>query len=160
MKRERAITGTPVRSGFDSWAALVDVIVASLESSSNIRSGSVAPELARLDGLGPALAGGGYLESDPVVLVADPLHVSFKILTGAAAFAASDSEAVIPGSGTAAAAWCLYLPKIATFAAAVEEAVNDSAHLELGPAPEPKDEAVKSAVALDLDALRNLGSTS
>jgi hypothetical protein len=160
MKRERAIAGTPVRSGFDSWTALVDVIVASLESSSNIQAGSVAPELAHLDGLGPALAGGGYLESDPVALVADPLHVSFTIPTGAAAFEVADSESVIPGSGTAAAAWCLYLPKVATFAGALDEAVKGSAHLKVGPAPETKDEAVKSAAALDLDALRNLGGTS
>lgn len=161
MKRERTIAGTPVQSGFGSWRALVEAIVASLESSPNIPNGSVAPELAYLDGLGPALAGGGHLESAPVVLVASPLHVSFTIATGAAAFSVEAFEPTIPGSATAAADWRLYLPRVAAFDAALETAVNGRAHLKVGPAPEPKEEAVKSsAAAVDLDALRQLGGGS
>lgn len=160
MKRERFIAGTPVRSGFDSWVALVDVIVASLENSSNIPVGSVAPELARIDGLGPALAGGGYLDNDAIVLVADPLHVSFTIVTGGPAFEVEDSESVIPGSGTADAAWQVYIPRVATFAADLEAAVKDSAHLKVGSAPKPREESAKSAGALDLESMRNPGGQS
>lgn len=160
MNRSRRIAGTPVRSGFDSWAALVDVLTASLETSPNIPTGTVPPELARLDGLGPALAGGGHLDTTAIVLVADPLHVSFTIVTGGAAFDADDAGTIVPGSASAAADWRLYVPKVDPFTPALEAAAKGSGHLQIGNPPDVKKNERAASGGIDLDMIRRLAASS
>ena len=53
MERHRTIAASPVRSATDAWQLVTTLIANTLERSPNVEAGSVAGELAALDGLGP-----------------------------------------------------------------------------------------------------------
>ena len=153
MKRRRTIAGTPLRSGFDSWAAIVAIVVASLESSKNIPEGSVSTELEGLEGIGAALTV-SHLAFGRVTLVAEPLWVEFDVITGEAAFEVDEDHSVVPGSATADGSWKLYLPEVPALKVALEAAVKNRPHVKLGKAPEPVDKA--AAFGFNAEALRQL----
>lgn len=158
MKRHRTFAASPVRSAAEAWDVVSALIARTLERSAEIPTGSVAGELAVLDGLGPALIAGGHLESDGLVLCDVGLHVTIRVVTADAALTVRENLNPVPGGGSATAAWMLYLPSPGALDASVASAAKRSSHLsaEAPPTSTPSARSSKRQVssAIDLAALR------
>ena len=164
MKRQRTFAASPVRSAAEAWEVVSTVIAKTLERSPAVPSGSVAGELAALDGLGPALIAGGHLESDGLVLCDIGLHVTIRVMTADAALAVRENRNPVPGGGSATEAWMLYLPSPGALDSTVAQASNGSPNLSVDTppksAPSAKSRRREAASAIDLEALRGEASKS
>ena len=162
MKRQRTFAASPVRSAADAWDVVSTVITKTLERSPKIPKGSVAGELAALDGLGPALIAGGHLESDGLVLCDIGLHVTIRVVTADAALAVRENPNPVPGGGGATADWMLYLPSPGALDASLARAAKRSSHLsdDAPPTSAPSDKPRMGEVgaAIDLEAFRQESS--
>ena len=158
MERHRTIAASPVQSATEAWQAVTALVADTLERSPDIAAGSVADELAALDGLGPALIAGGHLESKGLVLCDVGLHVTIKVLTADPALGVKENLNPVPGGASATDGWLLYIPLPGALDASVTAAAKRSSHLsvETPPASAPATKAAesKAASAIDLDALR------
>jgi hypothetical protein len=105
----RRIAAAPVRSASEAWSIVCQLISDTLERSPSIPSGSVATELQRLNGLGPALIAGGHLEKDGLTLVDEMLYATIRVLTADAALEVEENLP-IPGGGSATGSWMIYFP--------------------------------------------------
>jgi hypothetical protein len=163
MKRTRTIAAAPVRSASEAWGTVMKLIADTLERSSAISDGTVAAELASLDGLGPALIAGGHLEERGLVLVDYGLHLTIAVVTGDRALSVDENLNPVPGGMGATNDWVLYLPSPDPLVAATSAAAKKSVHLSVesppSAPPEPADKSDGSRQSeLDLDALRRLRS--
>lgn len=162
MERERTIAASPVRSAAEAWGIVATLIAETLERSADVPDGSVAEELAALDGLGPALVAGGHLETDGLVLCDNGLHVTIRVLTADAALAVKENLNPVPGGGRATGGWMLYLPSPGALDTSVAGAAKRSAHLTVDAPPKsaPVAKGKKQAAdsVLDLAALRKATS--
>ena len=158
MKRQRTFAASPVRSAAEAWDLVARLITKTLERSPAVPDGSVAGELAALDGLGPALIAGGHLESNDLVLCDIGLHVTIRVVTSDAALNVRENHNPVPGGGRATDAWMLYLPSPGALDASVAGAAKRSSHLSVGAPPKsvPSARSSKREVrsAIDLEALR------
>ena len=162
MKRQRTFAASPVRSAAEAWDVVSAVITKTLERSPEVPNGSVAGELAALDGLGPALIAGGHLESAGLVLCDVGLHVTIRVVTADAALAVRENHNPVPGGASATETWMLYLPSPGALDASVARAAKRSAHLSVDAPPKsaPPAKSSKREVgsAIDLEALRREAS--
>lgn len=158
MERQRTIAASPVRSAADAWDVVATLLATTLERSPSVPAGSVAGELAVLEGLGPALIAGGHLESDGLVLCDVGLHLTIRVVTADAALAVKENINAVPGGGSATSAWVLHVPLPGALDTSVVRTVKRSPHLsvEAPPKTAPVARAEPAARALDLDALRRL----
>ena len=162
MERQRTIAASPVRSAAEAWDVVTTLIAKTLERSPEVPTGSVAGELAVLDGLGPALIAGGHLESDGLVICDIGLHVTIRVMTADAALAVRENLNPVPGGGSATDAWMLYLPSPGALDASVAGAAKRSSHLSVDvppkSAPSAKAHKREAGSAIDLEALRKEAS--
>lgn len=160
MERHRLIAAAPFRSATDAWQITSSLIADTLEISSAIESGSVASELAPLNGLVPALIAGGHLESNGLVLCDINLHVTFCVVTADAALRVQENLNPVPGGGNATDGWILYVPPVKTLVASITAATKKSPHLsaDAPPASAPKlKEQIRSEHSyIDLESLRKI----
>lgn len=158
MKRQRTFAASPVRSAAEAWDVVSTLIAKTLERSAAVPNGSVAGELAALDGLGPALIAGGHLESDGLVLCDVGLHVTLRVVTADAALTVSENHNPVPGGGSATETWMLYLPSPGPLDASVARAAKRSSHLSVDAPPKSAPSARSSkrevGAVIDLEALR------
>ena len=158
MERYRTIAASPVRSASEAWEVVVALIANTLERSPNVVGGSVANELAVLDGLGPALIAGGHLESKGLVLCDVGLHVTVRVVTADAALGIDENLKPVPGGAGATDGWILHIPLPGPLDASVVAAAKRSPHLSVDapPASTPAGRAKKQEAgsAIDLEALR------
>ena len=134
MERNRVIAAAPVRSAFEAWKVVSKLLADTLERSRSIPAGSVAKELAPLDGLGPALIAGGHLESKGLVLVDQDIHLTITVMTADAALGVEENLSPVPGA-TATDGWTLYVPPAGPLDGAVAAAVKGSSHLSVDTPP-------------------------
>ena len=158
MERHRTIAASPVRSATDAWQLVTALIASTLERSPKVPAGSVAGELAALDGLGPALIAGGHLESKGLVLCDVGLHVTIQVVTADAALGVNENLNPVPGGGSATDRWMLHIPLPGALNASVVAAAKRSSHLTVDKPPESapaaKVEKREAGSAIDLEALR------
>ena len=156
MLRWRQVAAAPQRRADEAWAAIVDLIADTLDRSPVIDRPDVVAALAVVETVGPLLVAGRHLETQPLVLVADPVRVSIYTVSGVAALDLEENLAPVAG-GASASAWMAYLPAPAPLEADVAKAVKGSSHLSVD---KPPDGTIKAAAAggglLDLDALKHL----
>lgn len=159
MERHRVVAASPVRSAVDAWQVVSTLIAETLERSPDVAAGSVAVELAVLDGLGPALIAGGHLEAKGLVLCDIGLHVTVRVMTADAALGVEENLNPVPGGGRATGGWMLYLPLPGALDASVVAAAKQSSHLSVDAppksAPAVKAHEQRAESLIDLDALRN-----
>jgi hypothetical protein len=163
MERTRFIAAAPVRSASEAWDIVCQLLTSTLERSASVPSGSVATELQRLKGLGPALIAGGHFEKAGLLLTDVDLDVSIQILTGDAALDVEENLNPIPGGASATNGWKIYLQEPGPLSTAVTAAVNGSAHLFSGKLQgSEKTVKIENSVnsLIDMDALRRLGGQS
>jgi hypothetical protein len=163
MERTRFIAAAPIRSASEAWDIVCQLLTSTLERSSSVTSGSVATELQRLKGLGPALIAGGHLEKKGLLLTDENLDVSIQILTGDAALDIEENLNPIPGGASATSGWKIYLQEPGPLSAALSAAINGSTHLCVGkPGASTRTVKIENPVnsLIDMDALRSLGGRS
>lgn len=162
MERHRTIAASPVRSAFEAWEVVTDLIAETLERSPAVPAGSVEAELAALNGLGPALIAGGHLESKGLVLCDAGLHVTITVVTADAALGVEENLNPVPGGASATDGWTLYIPLPGALNASVEATAKRSSHLSVetppNSAPTVKTKRVGAGTDIDLDALRDEAS--
>ena len=142
----------------DAWQLVTALIADTLERSPNVAAGSVAGELAALNGLGPALIAGGHLESEGLVLCDVGLHVTIQVMTADGALGVNENLNPVPGGASATDAWTLHIPLPGALDASVVAAAKRSPHLSVDKPPESapvaKAKKQEAGSAIDLEALR------
>ena len=154
MQRRRTIASAPVRRASETWDTIACLVADTLERSPLIDRADVEDVLNIASSAGTMLVAGGHLESEPLVLVANPVHVSISTVSGDDAEDIDEDLAPVPGGATAQD-WTLYLPAPSHLAAAMSSVVKASAHLSMATPPtEPSTvKASNQGIALDLAAV-------
>lgn len=163
MERIRVIAAAPVRSGSEAWQVLSKLLVDTLERSPAVPAGSVARELAPLNGLGPALIAGGHLESTGLVLVDNGIHLTIVFVTGDRALEVEENLNPVPGGTSATDGWTLCIPSVGPLDRSVAAAVKGSSHLSVKTPPRAaplKGEGASGESVIDVEALRRIGAKS
>jgi hypothetical protein len=154
MQRHRKIAAAPERPASQAWATISQLVVDTLDRSPSISAAEVDTAMAVAAPAGMMLIAGGHLDRHPLVVVADPVHLSITTVSGVAASALEENLAAVPG-GASATAWTVHLPTPAPVGDAVRTVVAGQAHLS---ADEPAaDMGSRQALAeegvINLDAL-------
>jgi len=156
MERHRTIAGSPVRSSTETWDALTDLIVATLDASSNIDAASVRNECEGVAATLSTIIAADCLGDDRLTLVADPVHAHLHVATGVDAFDAERDERLdaIPGGATATR-WRVYVDPPALLDRIVKDGLSTADHFVIGRAPKPTEStAAARKLTVDLDALK------
>lgn len=163
MQRHRRLTGPPLRTASAAWGVLTTLIKDTLVASKNIDAVAVTVALAPLRGLGPALIAAGHLETTPITLISNILHVNITVATGAGVVGVEENLNPVPGGATATQDWTVYLPSPAPLAAVIAEVASQSEHLSVDPVPAVSSSTSAppaSAGLVNLAALDNLQKSS
>ncbi len=152
MLRRRDIAASPVRHADEAWGVIVELIADTLDRSNVIKRADVLDACTVAETVGPRLVAGRHLERTPVVLVADPVHLSIYTVSGAEAFAIEENLTPVPG-GSTASTWTVYLPDPETLTADITAAVAGSKHLTSVAPPTVLVKRAATEELLDLDAL-------
>jgi hypothetical protein len=153
MQRSRQIGAAPRRLAPDAWDVIAALIVDTLERSPEINAADVAAVLTIVAPVGIMLIAGGHLDRQPLVVVADPVHLSITTVSGSGASTLEENLSPVPG-GASATGWTLHLPVPDHLREAAKPIVDADIHLSVDPAPTETRSAVTSAgPSVDLDAL-------
>jgi hypothetical protein len=152
MLRRRDIAASPARRADETWAVIVDLIADTLDRSEVIDQADVLDAFAPAKIIGPRLVAARHLEKSPVVLVADPIHLSVYTVSGTEAITMEENLGPVPG-GSSATTWKVHLPAPEPLTVDITAAVVDSDHLTTDSPPSTAVKSAASAELLDLDAL-------
>lgn len=139
---------------------MVKLITDTLERSSEVPDGTVAAEVAALEGMGPSLIAAGHLETSGLVLVDEDLHLTITVVTGDRALEVDENLNPVPGGARATEEWMLYLPCPDPLTSALSQAVGTSDHLSIEAPPTSAPRRTAKSVSggdgvLDLEAIRD-----
>ena len=155
MDRVRTIAASPHRGADQAWEVVKTLVVDTLERSPILEADVIEQELAKLDGLVPAMIAGGHLEHKGLVLCDAGLHVTVYVVTADAALDVDENLNPVPGGAKAGEDWCLYVPLPEPYETFLTELAEDSDHISVDKPPKTAPaEAQKLSSAIDLDALR------
>lgn len=158
MQRHRQVAAAPNRRASETWDAIGQLISVTLERSPHITASDVAATMDQASTVGRALVAAGHIDKHPVVVVADPVYLTIRTVSGVAATTFDEDLGPVPGGATATD-WTIYLPTPDPLAESVRAAVAGVSHLS---AEEPPGESVSKSAAsaaseqvsvLNLDAL-------
>jgi hypothetical protein len=156
MQRHREIAAAPERRASETWDAIATLVADTLDRSPAINRSTVKAALDVAEPAGTILIAGGHLESHPLVLIADPIHLTIRTVSGLKAMDLDEDLGPVPG-GISATGWMLYLPTPSPVADEVRAIASTSPHLS---SDEPMVKAVReaepngTAEVLDVAALR------
>jgi hypothetical protein len=134
MQRHRDIAASPVRSSTEVWDTISQLITDTLTRSPHIPPQQVSVALAVAAPTCMMLTAGGYLERDPLVLVAADLQLSIATVSGDRAFSVEENLNPVPGAAEEHD-WTLHLPTPEPHAQTIADAVDGVMHLSAKPAP-------------------------
>jgi hypothetical protein len=152
MLRRRDIAASPARHADEAWAVIVELIADTLDRSAAIERAAVLDAFTAAGTIGPRLVAARHLEKSPVVLVADPVHLSIYTVSGVEAISIEENLGPVPG-GSSASTWKVHLPAPEPLNADITAAVTGSDHLTTEAPPSAAVKSTASAELLDLDAL-------
>ena len=152
MLRRRDVAASPVRRADETWTVIVELIADTLDRSGAIERADVLQAFGAAEIIGPRLVSARHLEKSPVVLVADPVHLSVYTVSGVEAISLEENLGHVPG-GSSASTWKVHLPAPEPLTTDVTAAVADSDHLTTDTPPSTVVKSAASAELLDLDAL-------
>jgi hypothetical protein len=160
MERTRKFAASPVRPGNETWTQIKDLLGESLERSAAVPDSTVATALTPLDGLAPSLIAGGYLSTEPLVVVAGDLRLNLYAVRGDAAFGVEEDLSPVPGAASSPANWRMYVPSPVQLRETVAEACAGQEHLTSGKPPAATEAAASTSAgrsyAIDPAALRQI----
>lgn len=142
MQRRRDFAGSPVRSASTVWDAISQLVIDTLVRSPHISEHQVTTALDAAAPAGTMLIAAGYLESYPVILVADELELSLFTVSGTSAFSVDENLNPVPGAGNADD-WILHLPTPEPIGSSIATQISGVAHLS----SESPDAAATSTMA-------------
>jgi hypothetical protein len=157
MRRRRGIAAAPARSASEAADAISELLRTTLTRGDKVDPAEVESALGAAR---PALLGliaGGHLDDEPLVLVAPPVHLSVRTVSGDDALTLADTGDVPGGAGIDE--WTIHLPPTDPLAEVVRAAAAASRRLSAEPAPEQAESKAAGGI-LDDAALRSrlLGS--
>lgn len=152
MLRRRDIAASPVRPADEAWIVIVELIADTLDRSAAIERADVLDAFGVAGVIGPRLVAARHLEKSPVVLVADPVHLSVYTVSGVEAISIEENLGPVPG-GSSASTWRVHLPSPEPLNADITAAIAGSDHLTTETPPSAAVKSTASAELLDLDAL-------
>lgn len=160
--RHRSIAGSPERPATVTATVIVDLIADTLAPATAIDQATVARELTAAVPALRSLIAAKHLSGNPVVLVADPLRVEIRVVSGTNAMGMTEQLGKVPGAATAST-WALHLPVGASLGSWIDDCVADLDHVTTDPVPATTTVEANGApgvgqVRVDLDALRSVGS--
>lgn len=160
MERRRQVAAAPKRVAPDAWDVVAALIVDTLERSSVIDAADVSAVLALAAPVGIMLIAGGHTDHQPLVVVADPVHLSITTVSGDSALTLDENLAPVPG-GASAIEWTVHFPVPDHLRDAAMPIIDGEAHLSLGPpSVATKSAATQSGPVVDLGAVaRRLGGS-
>lgn len=157
--RHRSLAGSPQRSATATADAMVEMITETLTPASSVDQDQVAHELgAALPALRSLIAA-KHLADDPVVLVADPLRLEIRVVSGTKAIEMSEQLGKVSGAATATS-WKLHLPTPTTLQSWIGDTVADLDHVTTDAVPAPTAKSASAStddLRIDLDVLRTVG---
>lgn len=156
--RHRSIAGAPHRPAGAAAAQVSEMVTEALTPASAINDTQVTSELdAALPAIRSLIAA-KQLADDPIVLVADPLRLEIRVVSGPKALGMDEQLGKVVGAAQATD-WSLHVPAGAILASLVTSALAKLAHVTTDPAPTHKQHGAATADApvLDLEALRLVG---
>jgi hypothetical protein len=154
MQRHRQIAAAPLRKSSETWDAIGQIVVSTLEKSPHISGIDVAKAMDIAGAAGRILVAGGHLEKNAIVVVADPVYLRITTVSGVDATKLEEDLSPVLG-GTTASDWTIYLPTPDPIGNAVRSVATGSSHLSTG--SPPSETSTKSARSNDEDVL-NLGA--
>ena len=101
MLRRRDIAASPVRRADEAWAVIVQLLADTLDRSASIDRAEVLDAFGVAGIIGPRLVAARHLERSPVVLVADPVHLSIYTVSGVEALSIEENLGPVPGGSSA-----------------------------------------------------------
>jgi hypothetical protein len=152
MQRRRDIAASPVRRADETWGVIVALLADTLDRSAVIERADVLDVFEAVETIGPRLISARHLEKEPLVLVADPIHLSIFSVSGADALSMEENLSPVPG-GSSATTWKVHLPAPETLEADILAAVSKSNHLTVGSPQSSSTKRAADAELLDLDAV-------
>jgi hypothetical protein len=152
MLRRRDIAASPVRRADEAWAVIVQLLADTLDRSASIDRAEVLDAFGVAGIIGPRLVAARHLERSPVVLVADPVHLSIYTVSGVEALSIEENLGPVPG-GSSASTWRVHVPAPEPLTADIIAALAGSAHLTTEAPPATVGKSAASTELLDLDAL-------
>jgi hypothetical protein len=155
MQRYRQVAAAPQRRASETWEAIGELVLATLDRSPSIAASDVIAAMNAASAIGRVLVAGGFTDSHPVVLIADPVYLNITTVSGVAATNLDEDLGPVPGGATATE-WTIYLPTPDPLGNAVRTAI--AGVLNLSADVPPGESMSKSANfgasgMLDLDAL-------
>jgi hypothetical protein len=150
MDRSRHIGAAPARTSVETWLVIESLITSTLAASPDVDRAEVAAAMAAAAPVVRLLIAGGHLDKEPVVLVAPPIHLSIRTLSGDAALREGD-PASVPGGATVTT-WTLHLPTPSPFEAQVRAVTARHPRLSAD-APASTSESMSSSAGIDRKAL-------
>jgi hypothetical protein len=152
MQRHRQVAAAPQRRASETWDAISELIVATLDRSPHIVAGDVATAMEAASTVGRALVAGGHLDKHALVVVADPVYLNITTVSGIAATNLDEDLGPVPG-GAMSTEWTIHLPTPEPVGDAVRSAVAGVSHLS---AEEPPGESTAKAAASERASVLNL----
>jgi hypothetical protein len=134
------------------------MVTETLTPASAVDDTQVASELdAALPAIRSLIAA-KQLADDPIVLVADPLRLEIRVVSGPKALGMDEQLGKVVGAARATD-WSLHVPAGAILASLVTRALAKLEHVTIDPAPthKPHAAALADTPVLDLEALRLVG---
>ena len=152
MLRRRNIAASPMRRADETWDVIVTFVADTLDCSSDIERADVINAFEAVATIGPRLIAARHLEKTPLVLLADPIHLSLFCVSGADALSTKENLSPVPG-GSSATTWKVYFPAPETLEADILAAVATSKYLTVDSPPSLSTKCASGAEVLDLEAL-------
>jgi hypothetical protein len=132
MERNRQIAAAPKRPASDAWDVVAALIVDTLERSPVIDAANVAAVLEIVAPVGTMLIAGGHTDLDPLVVLADPVHLNITTVSGDGACTLEENLAPVPG-GASATKWTVHLSVPEHLRDAAKPIIDAEPHLSLDP---------------------------
>jgi hypothetical protein len=155
--RKRTIAGAPERTAAQATDVIVDMLTTTLEPA-DVNDATVSSELAEAAAVIRMLIAGKHLKETPLTLIAEPLRLEIRVVTGSDAIDANENLGKVPGAAQADD-WTLHLPAPDMLADWVNDTVGALEHVTTDA---PPSSGAKSAAAggqftpgsIDMAALR------
>ena len=155
MQRHRQVAAAPQRRASETWDAISELVVATLDRSPHIVASDVAAAMDAASTVGRVLVAGGHLDIHALVVVAEPVYLNIKTVSGIAATSLDEDLGPVPGGATSSE-WTIHLPTPDPVGDAVRSAVSGVSHLSADEPPgesTSKSSTAEQAGALNLAAL-------
>lgn len=156
MVRHRTVSAVPARTTAATWQAITELIVCTLDRSSDLNGEQVRAELDQVKPAAAALIAGGYTNREALTLRAGTLYLKITTCSGTDALKDLEDENTNPVPGAATATdWTLHMPCPDSHADLLAEVLADLEHVTTDnpPAETTSTEANASPPVIDLTRL-------